>query len=170
MTTIKRLATVFAATVLSLAASSAHTANAVVTRLMTKPLPEFPDREAQMITVEYPSGAVDPVHRHDAHAFVCVLECSIVRQVKGGQEITLQPGQTFRNESTPQRSIAFDCSPQALGCGRDGARYIKNVIGQGYCFVAPVVRGSYSAMPATGPSHIARKHVVRPLPPLQREE
>lgn len=27
---------------------------------------------------------------------------------------------------------------RALGCGRDGARYIGNVAGRGYCFVAPV--------------------------------
>ena len=48
-----------------------------------------------MITVEYPPGAVDPVHRHDAHAFVYVLEGTIVMQVKGGKEVTLTPGQSF---------------------------------------------------------------------------
>lgn len=29
---------------------------------------------------------------------------------------------------------------RTLGCGRDGARYIANVAGRGYCFVAPVTR------------------------------
>ena len=48
-----------------------------------------------MITVDYPPGAVDPVHRHDAHAFVYVLQGSIVMQVRGGKEVTLVPGQTF---------------------------------------------------------------------------
>ena len=48
-----------------------------------------------MITVVYPPGAVDPIHRHNAHAFVYVLEGSIVMQVKGGKEVTLTPGQTF---------------------------------------------------------------------------
>jgi quercetin dioxygenase-like cupin family protein len=48
-----------------------------------------------MITVEYPPGSVDPVHRHYAHAFVYVLEGTIVMQVKGGKEVTLTPGQTF---------------------------------------------------------------------------
>ena len=38
---------------------------------------------------------IRPVHRHDAHAFVYVLEGSIVMQVKGGKEVTLTPGQTF---------------------------------------------------------------------------
>ena len=48
-----------------------------------------------MITVDYPPGSVDPVHRHDAHAFVYVLEGTIVMQVKGGKEVTLKPGQSF---------------------------------------------------------------------------
>jgi quercetin dioxygenase-like cupin family protein len=48
-----------------------------------------------MITVEYPPGSSDPVHRHNAHAFVCVLEGSIVMRVRGRKEMTLTPGQTF---------------------------------------------------------------------------
>ena len=31
---------------------------------------------------------------------------------------------------------------KALGDGRDGARYVSNVAGRGYCFVAPVTRSS----------------------------
>jgi quercetin dioxygenase-like cupin family protein len=48
-----------------------------------------------MITVVYPPGASDTIHRHNAHAFVYVLEGSVVMQVKGGKEVTLTPGQTF---------------------------------------------------------------------------
>ena len=48
-----------------------------------------------MITVDYPPGASDPIHRHNGHAFVYVLEGSIVMQVRGGKEVTLTPGQTF---------------------------------------------------------------------------
>ncbi|WAS91404.1 cupin domain-containing protein [Nannocystis punicea] len=70
-------------------------AQAAVTELMSKKLADFPGKEALLITVDYPPGAVDPVHRHDAHAFVYVLEGSIVMGVKGGQEVTLKPGQTF---------------------------------------------------------------------------
>jgi quercetin dioxygenase-like cupin family protein len=69
--------------------------HAVVTQLLTKPVPEVPGKEIEMITVEYPPGSVDPVHRHDAHALVYVLEGSIVMQVKGGKEVTLKPGETF---------------------------------------------------------------------------
>lgn len=68
---------------------------ATVTELMSKDLTELPGREVLMITVDYPPGSVDPIHRHNAQAFVYVLEGSIVMQVKGGKEVTLTPGQTF---------------------------------------------------------------------------
>jgi quercetin dioxygenase-like cupin family protein len=68
---------------------------AKVTSLMSKDLREFSGKEGLMITVEYPPGGTDPVHRHNAHAFVYVLEGSIVMQVKGGKEVTLTPGQTW---------------------------------------------------------------------------
>ena len=66
-----------------------------VTSLISKDLREFSGKEGLMITVEYAPGGSDPVHRHDAHAFVYVLEGSIVMQVKGGKEVTLTSGQTF---------------------------------------------------------------------------
>jgi quercetin dioxygenase-like cupin family protein len=66
-----------------------------VTSLMAKDLAESPGREVQMITVEYAPAGSDPVHRHNAHAFVYVLEGSVVMQVKGGKQVTLTPGQTF---------------------------------------------------------------------------
>jgi quercetin dioxygenase-like cupin family protein len=69
--------------------------DAQVTPLLSKDLPECPGKEGLMITVVYPPGARDPIHRHNAHAFVYVLEGTIVMQVKGGKEVTLTPGQTF---------------------------------------------------------------------------
>jgi len=68
---------------------------AEVKQLLSKDLTDLPNKEGLMITVEYPPGASDPVHRHNAHAFVYVLEGSVVMQVKGGKEVTLTPGQTF---------------------------------------------------------------------------
>jgi len=68
---------------------------ASVTALTSKDLPDFPGKEVLMITVDYPPGSVDPIHRHNAHAFIYVLEGSIIMQVKGGKEVTLTPGQTF---------------------------------------------------------------------------
>ena len=68
---------------------------AKVTPLLSKDLTNLPGKEGLMIMVEYPPGSSDPIHRHYAHAFVYVLEGSIVMQVRGGNETTLTPGQTF---------------------------------------------------------------------------
>ena len=48
-----------------------------------------------MISVVYPPGTVEHIHRHDAHAIVYVLEGSFIEGVRGGREVTLTPGQTF---------------------------------------------------------------------------
>ena len=94
--------------------------DAQVTALMSKDLPECPGKESLMITVVYPPGASDPIHRHNAHAFVYVLEGAVVMQVKGGKEVRLTPGQVYyegpndihtigRNASTtrPAKFIVF---------------------------------------------------------------
>ncbi len=84
-----------------------------VTALMSKDLPEYPGKEALMITVEHAPGGASHIHRHNAHAFVYVLEGSVVMQLKGGEQVTLKPGQSFyegpgdvhlvdRNASTTQ--------------------------------------------------------------------
>jgi quercetin dioxygenase-like cupin family protein len=80
---------------LSLITGTLMAQEAKVTSLMSKDLKDFPGKEGLLITVEYPPGATDPIHRHNAHAFVYVLEGSIVMQLKGGKEVTLTPGQTF---------------------------------------------------------------------------
>ena len=66
-----------------------------VTSFMSEDLPESPGRQALMITVEHAPGGSSAIHRHNAHAMVYVLEGSVVMQVKGGQQVTLTPGQTF---------------------------------------------------------------------------
>jgi len=68
---------------------------AKVTDLFSKDLTNLPGKEGLMIIVDYPPGSTDPIHRHNAHAFVYVLEGSIVMQVRGGKEVTLTSGQTF---------------------------------------------------------------------------
>jgi quercetin dioxygenase-like cupin family protein len=66
-----------------------------VTSIISKDLTENPGREVLMITVEHAPGGSSSIHRHNAHAFVYVLEGSVVMQLKGEQQVTLTPGQTF---------------------------------------------------------------------------
>jgi quercetin dioxygenase-like cupin family protein len=81
-----------------------------VTTLMTKPLPDFPGKEALMITVVYPPGGSDPIHKHDAHAFVYVVEGSIVMGVEGGKPVTLGPGQTFYEGPKDVHTVGHNAS------------------------------------------------------------
>jgi|SRR5207248_2839959 len=94
--------------------------DAKVDSLMVTPLPDFPGKDVQILAVEYLPGGQDPVHRHNAHGFIYVLEGSIVMAVNGEQPVTLTAGQTFyegpndvhtvgRNASktTPARLLVF---------------------------------------------------------------
>jgi len=69
--------------------------DAKVTSLMSKPVPDNPGKELLMISVEYPPGASDPVHRHNAQALLYVLEGSVIMGVNGAKPVTLTAGQTF---------------------------------------------------------------------------
>jgi quercetin dioxygenase-like cupin family protein len=80
---------------LSLMASTVMAQQPDVVTVMSKELTDIPGKEVVMLTVEFPPGGSDPVHRHDAHGFIYVLEGSVVMQVEGGTEVTLAPGQTF---------------------------------------------------------------------------
>ena len=87
--------TLFLSVGLSLIAGTVMAQEPKVTSLMSKDLTENPGKELLMITVEHAPGGSSPIHRHNAHAMVYVLEGSVVMQVKGGKEVTLTPGQTF---------------------------------------------------------------------------
>src|SRR5262249_35562905 len=80
---------------LCLAAGALSAEHPKATSLMSKDLKDIPGKEVSMFTVEFPPGGADPIHRHNAHGFIYVLEGSVVMQVKGGKEVTLTPGQTF---------------------------------------------------------------------------
>jgi quercetin dioxygenase-like cupin family protein len=63
-----------------------------VETLFNKKLPDTPGKEIQVVTVDYAPGAMDAVHRHDAHAVVYVLEWDLEMQVRGGPFQHLGPG------------------------------------------------------------------------------
>ena len=105
---------------LSLAGGALLAQEGTVRSLLSKDLAGGPGKEVSMISVEYPPGASSPVHRHHAQAVVYVLEGSIVMQVRGGEPVTLGPGQTWyegpddvhvvsRNASTsaPAKYVVF---------------------------------------------------------------
>ena len=83
----------YLAALLMLAAVPTEAAD--VKELFAIDLADYPGKEGRMIEVSYPPGAQDMVHRHDADAFVYVLEGQIVMQLKGQPAVTPKAGQTF---------------------------------------------------------------------------
>jgi hypothetical protein len=91
---------------------------------VTKDLMNVPGKEVTMITVDYPPGGADPVHRRNASAFVYVLEGSVVMQMKGGKEVTLHPGETFYEDPEGIHLVGKKCE-------RHETRQICRLSGQG---------------------------------------
>ena len=63
-----------------------------------------------MLEVSYPPGARDMVHRHNADAFVYVIEGQIVMQVKGKPAVTLKAGETFYEGPTDVHVVGRNAS------------------------------------------------------------
>ena len=63
--------------------------------LMVKELSDLDGKEALVRANVYPPGTSNPPHRHDAHVFLHLLEGQLVVQVKGGQPVTLNAGDTY---------------------------------------------------------------------------
>ncbi|WP_316156605.1 cupin domain-containing protein [Cupriavidus sp. BIC8F] len=110
MKTVISAAAALVLSCLTVAQPAAAAPEASVAPLLKEALPEYPGKEAEMIIVEYPPGSVDPVHRHDAHAFVYVLEGSIIMGLKGGKEVTLKPGDTFHEGPNDIHTVGRNAS------------------------------------------------------------
>ncbi len=81
-----------------------------VKELFAIDLADYPGKEGRMIEVSYPPGAQDVVHRHDAHAFVYVLEGQIIMQLKDQRAVTLKAGQTFYEGPTDVHVVGRNAS------------------------------------------------------------
>src|SRR5499426_2653013 len=112
--TMKKLHVCFRASLAALLMLAAIPAAAVdVKELFAIDLPDSPGKEGRMIEVSYPPGGQDPVHVHNAHAFVYVLEGQIVMQLKGQPAVTLTAGQTFYEGLTDVHIVGRNASPTA---------------------------------------------------------
>ena len=122
---------VYLAALLMLAAVSAEAAD--VKELFAIDLPDYPGKEGRMIEVSYPPGAQDVVHRHDADAFVYVLEGHIIMQLKGQPAVTLKAGQTFYEGPTDIHVVGRNAS------NTEPARFVVVLLkGKGAPILTPV--------------------------------
>jgi quercetin dioxygenase-like cupin family protein len=85
-------------------------AHETITPLITKDLAGFPGEQALMYTVDFPPGFSSPIHRHNAQVFVYVLEGSVVMQVRGQKEVTLEPGQSFYEDPNDIHIVSRNAS------------------------------------------------------------
>src|SRR4030095_4727749 len=100
-----------------------------------------------MIEVSYLPGAQDMVHRHDAHAFVYVLEGQIVMQLKGKPAVTLKG--------------RADVLRGSLRCSRRGAQRQQHGAGQVGRGAAEGQGGSH---PHAGERRLALMMLATPAP------
>ncbi len=98
------------------AGAFAHEANkdaatdTVITPVAAHPLPEFGNKEAVMLTVEYAPGASTPPHKHAGHTFVYILEGAIETQVAGGELVRLTAGESFYETPTDVHTVSRNAS------------------------------------------------------------
>ncbi|WP_333684563.1 cupin domain-containing protein [Pontibaca methylaminivorans] len=101
-------------TVLALAASASvaqeATEKIIVQPLFETVLPDLPDREGLMATVDLPPSAEMPAHRHNANTFVYVLSGSVEMQVEGSDMVELTEGGTFYEAPDDVHSVARNAS------------------------------------------------------------
>src|SRR6185295_5653822 len=129
--TMTLVALVPLAALLMLAVVPAQAAD--VKQLFVMDLADYPGKEGLMLEVSYPPGARDMVHRHDAHAFVYVLEGQIIMQLKGKPAVTLKAGQTFYEGPTDIHVVGRNASDTAP------ARFVVVLLkGKGAPILTPV--------------------------------
>src|SRR4029079_19605022 len=121
----------YLAVLLMLAAVPAGAAD--VKELFAIDLADYAGKEGRLIEVSYPPGAQDVVHRHDAHAFVYVLEGQIIMQLKGKPAVTLKAGQTFYEGPTDVHVVGRNAS------NTEPARFVVVLLkGKGAPILTPV--------------------------------
>ena len=121
----------YLAALLMLATVPAEAAD--VKELFAIDLADYPGKEGRVIEVSYPPGAQDVVHRHDAHAFVYVLEGQIIMQLKGQTAVTLKAGQTFYEGPTDIHLVGRNAS------NAEPARFVVVLLkGKGTPILTPV--------------------------------
>jgi quercetin dioxygenase-like cupin family protein len=81
--------------------------------LMVQELPDVPGKEATVSALEYPPGSSSPPHRHNAHVFLHLLEGQLLVQVRGGQPVILNAGDTFYESPSDIHQVSKNLSATA---------------------------------------------------------
>jgi quercetin dioxygenase-like cupin family protein len=95
---------------LLIAAAMSAAAQDAVKSVFRTDVADLRSQEILVLEVDYPPGNDSPVHRHNAHTIVYVLEGSVVMQVEGGDPQTLGPGEVFYESPDDVHTISRNAS------------------------------------------------------------
>jgi quercetin dioxygenase-like cupin family protein len=86
---------------------------ATVNPLFQTDVADVTHQEIVVLEVNYAAGNDSPVHRHNAHTIVYVLEGSVIMQVEGSEPQTLHPGDVFYETPDDIHSLSKNASDTA---------------------------------------------------------
>ena len=95
---------------LLLASSAPAFSQATVDSLFQTDVADVTNQEIVVLEVNYAAGNDSPVHRHNAHTIVYVLEGTVIMQVEGGEPQTLGPGDVFYENPDDIHSMSRNAS------------------------------------------------------------
>ena len=95
---------------LLLASSVPAFSQATVDSLFQADVADVTNQEIVVLEVNYAAGNDSPVHRHNAHTIVYVLEGTVIMQVKGSEPQTLGPGEVFYENPDDIHSMSRNAS------------------------------------------------------------
>jgi len=81
-----------------------------VSNLFQTDVADVSNQDIVVLVVSYPAGNDSPVHRHNAHTIVYVLEGTVIMQVEGSERQTLGPGEVFYENPDDIHSMSRNAS------------------------------------------------------------
>lgn len=116
----------------SLTVASTAAQNAPL-NITTKLPPLLENQEMRIVEVTLMPGEASPPHRHHAHVFVYILEGEVEMQVRGGEIVHLQAGDTFYESPEDIHQVGRNLSATAP------ARFLVHML-------KPVGESAYTAV------------------------
>jgi quercetin dioxygenase-like cupin family protein len=105
-----RVLKIFAGVLLLGMSATAFSQSVAVLKLFQTDVADVSDQEIVVLEVNYPAGNDSPVHRHNAHTIVYVLEGTVIMQVEGSEPQTLGPGEIFYENPDDIHSMSRNAS------------------------------------------------------------
>jgi quercetin dioxygenase-like cupin family protein len=105
-----RVLKIFAGVLLLGISATAFSQSVAVSNLFQTDVADVSNQEIVVLEVNYPAGNDSPVHRHNAHTIVYVLEGTVIMQVEGSEPQTLGPGEIFYENPNDIHSMSRNAS------------------------------------------------------------